>query len=213
MPHGQGHPVVLLHAPCPRAPDIYYSHLPPENVVTVRTNCACHTSHAMMVSANTSPFMNIEALCAAPPEALAHSRSQMPLSCPVAPPSQRELHQDGGGGGGGVAMRARAARAPKAMSCATSCVASSAAPCAASFTCSFFMSPKGRRVGGLASGSPRAAAYLFSPERLRSPRPLRARPSRAVLHWACRTNKGLRTFKERAAMKKPLMKKPFGDWG
>jgi len=37
----------------------------------------------------------------------------MPLSCPVAPPSQREMHKDGGGGGGGVAMRARAARAPK----------------------------------------------------------------------------------------------------
>ena len=56
---------------------------------------------------------SIEALCAAPPEALAHSPSQMPLSCPVAPPSQRELHKDGGGGGGGVAMRARGARAPK----------------------------------------------------------------------------------------------------
>ena len=38
----------------------------------------------------------------------------MPLSCPVAPPSQREMHKDGGGGGGGVAMRARAVRAPKA---------------------------------------------------------------------------------------------------
>jgi len=102
--------------------------------------------------------MNTEALCAAPPEVLAHSPSQMPLSCPVAPPFQRELHQ-GGGGGGGVAMRARAARAPKAKSCATSSGTSSATPCAASF--SSFMSPKGRRVGGLASGSPRAAAYLF----------------------------------------------------
>jgi len=58
--------------------------------------------------------MNIEMLCAAPPEALAHNPSQMPLSCPVAPPSQRELHKDGSGGGGGVARRARAARAPKA---------------------------------------------------------------------------------------------------
>ena len=44
----------------------------------------------------------------------------MPLSCPVAPSSQRELRKYGGGGGGGVAMRARAARAPKAKSCATS---------------------------------------------------------------------------------------------
>ena len=67
------------------------------------------------------PQINIEALCAAAPEASAYSLSQMPLSCPVAPPSQRELHKDGGGGGGGVARRARAARAPKARSCATSC--------------------------------------------------------------------------------------------
>ena len=72
--------------------------------------------------------VNIKALCAAPP-------SQMPLSCPVAPPSQRELHKDGSGGGGGIARRARAARAPKARSCATS----SATPCAASFKCSSFM--------------------------------------------------------------------------
>jgi len=40
------------------------------------------------------PLINIEALCAAPPEASAHSPSQMPLSCPVAPPSQREMHKD-----------------------------------------------------------------------------------------------------------------------
>jgi len=38
--------------------------------------------------------INIEALCAAPPEAFAHSPSQMPLSGPVAPPSQCELHKD-----------------------------------------------------------------------------------------------------------------------
>ena len=74
--------------------------------------------------------LNIEVLCAATPEALAHSPSQMPLSCPVAPLSQREMHKDGGGGGGGVAMRARAARAPKPMSCATSCGTPSATPSA-----------------------------------------------------------------------------------
>ena len=82
--------------------------------------------------------INTEALCAAPLEALAHSPSQMPLSCPVAPPSQRELHKDGGGGGGGVARRARAARAPKAKSCATPSAApsktSSKTPRAASLT-------------------------------------------------------------------------------
>ena len=38
--------------------------------------------------------MNIEALCAAPPEALAHSPSQVPLSCPVVPQTQLELHKD-----------------------------------------------------------------------------------------------------------------------
>ncbi len=34
-------------------------------------------------------IMNTEALCAAPPEALTHSPSQMPLSCPVAPQAAR----------------------------------------------------------------------------------------------------------------------------
>jgi len=34
-------------------------------------------------------LIHIEAACAAPPEALAHSPSQIPLSCPVAPPFQR----------------------------------------------------------------------------------------------------------------------------
>ena len=43
--------------------------------------------------------MNIEALCAAPPEALTHSPSQMPLSCPVAPQAARRLaHADTGRG-------------------------------------------------------------------------------------------------------------------
>ena len=61
-------------------------------------------------------LINIEALCAAPPKALAHSPSQLPLSCPVAPPSQRELHKDRaaavvvtslarGGEGGGRVMK------------------------------------------------------------------------------------------------------------
>ena len=83
----------------------------------------------VLVGGKKSPI-NIEALCAAPPEALAHSPSQMPPSCPVAPPSQREMHKDGGGGGGGVARRARAARAPKPKSCATSSGTPSAAPSA-----------------------------------------------------------------------------------
>ena len=35
------------------------------------------------------PHVKIEALCAAPPEALTHSPSQIPLSCPVAPQAAR----------------------------------------------------------------------------------------------------------------------------
>jgi len=54
--------------------------------------------------------------------------------------------------------------------------------------------------GGLGGGSRpgrRAPQHTFlSPERLRSPRPLRARPSRVDrhCHWACRINKGFHTF-------------------
>ena len=57
-----------------------------------------HFRFSFLRGGQWSPI-NIEALCAAPPGACAHSPSQMPLSCPVAPPSQRQLHKDGGGGG------------------------------------------------------------------------------------------------------------------
>ena len=67
----------------------------------------------MFLPAGPCQLLNIEALCAAPPEALAHSPNHMPLSCPVAPLSQRELRKDGGGGGDGVARRARAAPGPE----------------------------------------------------------------------------------------------------
>ena len=87
-----------------------------------------------------------------------------------------------------MARRARAVRAPKAKCCSTSCGTSSAMPfatsCAASFTCSSFTCHLKAGFGGgmrvlgvgskaalaadrtssgvgLASGSPRAAAYLF----------------------------------------------------
>jgi len=86
----------------------------------------------------------------------AHRPSQMPLSCPVTPPSQREQHKDGGGGGGGVARRARAARAPKATSCATSCCTSSATPCAASLTCW-----RRRRQGRYPSPPPHPAPFIL----------------------------------------------------
>ena len=105
--------------------------------------------------------INLEALCAAPPEVLDHSPSQMPLSCPVAPASLGELHKDGGGGGGGVAGRARAARAPKAKSCATSCGTSSKTPCAASFTCSSFMCHLRVGVGGGSRPGRRAPQHNF----------------------------------------------------
>jgi len=87
--------------------------------------------------------MNVRgALRGTPGGACPHSPSQMPLLCPVAPPSKREQRKDGGGGGGGVARRARAARAPKAKPCATPCgtsfATSLATSFAASFTCSSF---------------------------------------------------------------------------
>ena len=93
--------------------------------------------------------INIEALCAAPPEAFAHSSSQMPLSClaSCAPISAR-IAQRQGGGGGGVARRARAARAPKAKSCATSCGTSSTALRRVVHVLVLHVSPKGRRGGG-----------------------------------------------------------------
>jgi len=159
------------------------------------------------------------------PGSACHSLSQMPLSCPVAPPSQRELHKDGGGGG--MAGRARAARAPKAKRCATFCDTFSVASCAASFTCSSFMCHLRAGVGGGSRLGRRAPQHTFfapqkgcvhrvlymlalhepqhtffcPPETLRSPRPLHARASRVDrhCHWACRTNKRLQTFKERLA--------------
>jgi len=115
-------------------------------------------------------YMNIEALRAAPPEALTHSPSQMPLSCPVAPLSQCELHKDGCGGGGGVARRARAARAPKARSYATSFGTSSGTSCAASFTCSSFMCHLRAGAGGGSRPGRRAPVhpFFFAPKKLQS---------------------------------------------
>ena len=74
--------------------------------------------------------INIEAPCAAHPEAAAHSPSQNSTElAQLRPPSQRELRKDGGGDGGelvwrGLARGGRAPsgpRSPKAKSCATSC--------------------------------------------------------------------------------------------
>jgi len=109
------------------------------------------------IQKGASRSMNIEALCAAPQETLAHSPSQMPLSCPVAPRSQRELHKDGGGGGGGgVARRARAVRAPKAKSRVT--------PRGTSLTCSSFMCHLRASVGGAhVRVAPRRSIPFFAP--------------------------------------------------
>jgi len=93
---------------------------------------------------------NIEVLYAAHLEALAHSPSQMPLSClslPSCAPISARAAQRQGGGGAGVARRARAAQAPKAKFCATSCGTSSAAPCAASTRARPSCVTKGRRGG------------------------------------------------------------------
>jgi len=81
----------------------------------------------------------------------APNATELPSCAPIS--ASRELRKDGGGGGGGVARRARAARAPKAKSCATSCGTSSATPCATSCAASFTSSPFGfltpPSVGGL----------------------------------------------------------------
>ena len=95
---------------------------------------------------------------------------------------------------------------------ATSCGTFYTAP----FTCSSFMSYLRLGVGkGSHPGRRAPQDTLFCPpERLHSPRSLRARPSRADCHchWVYRTNKRLRKFKERAATKKQLMKEPWGAW-
>jgi len=90
--------------------------------------------------------INIKALCAAPPEALAHSPSQMPLSCPVAPPSQREMHKDGGGGGGGVAMSPEAQVLPHVLWHALRTALRS---CAVSLACSSFTCRLGKAWGAV----------------------------------------------------------------
>ena len=139
-------------------------------------------------------------------------------ACPQPEPNATELPscapisartaQRQGGGGGGVARRARAARAPKPKSCATSCDTSSAAPCAASFTCSSFTCHLRAGVGWGSRPGRRAPQHTFlflPPERLPSPPLLRARPSRVDrhCHWACRTNKGPRTPPQSTPMHKP----------
>jgi len=60
--------------------------------------------------------------------------TELPSYAPIS--AQTAQRQDGGGGG--VARRARAARARKPKSCATSCGTSSTTPCSASFTYSPF---------------------------------------------------------------------------
>ena len=51
--------------------------------------CRITITHTIHHTSHRSSCVNIEAHCAAPPEALAHSPSQMPLSCPVAPQAAR----------------------------------------------------------------------------------------------------------------------------
>ena len=103
--------------------------------------------------------INIEALCAAPLEAFAHSPSQMPLSCPVAPPSQRELHKDRAA----AVVAWRGGHAPpgpetQVLRHVLWHVLHNALRRVV-YVLVLHVSPKGRRVwGGLASGSPRAAA-------------------------------------------------------
>ena len=63
--------------------------------------------------------MNIEALCAAPPEALAHSPSQMPLSCPVAPGRPKLMPGCGPAGRRALAHADTPNTSPGCRSCAS----------------------------------------------------------------------------------------------
>jgi len=138
----------------------------------------------------------------------------MPLSCPVATASQRELHKDSGGGGGGVAGRARAARAPKANSCATSCGTSSAAPCAASFTCSSFLCHLRQAYGGArvrVAARRRIPFFVAFAASFTCP-PFTSRPPLSLgLPHQQRASSVQRALG--ATTKAPLMKKPWGAWG
>jgi len=64
-------------------------------------------------------IMNIEALCAAPPEALAHSPSQMPLSCPVAPGRPKLMPGCGPAGRRALAHADTPNTSPGCRSCAS----------------------------------------------------------------------------------------------
>jgi len=85
---------------------------------------------------------NTEALCAArgtPGSACPQpepNATELPSCAPIS--ASCEVRKNGSGGGGGVVRRARASRAPKAKSCATSCGTSSAKSCATPFTCLSF---------------------------------------------------------------------------
>ena len=63
--------------------------------------------------------MDIEALCAAPPEALAHSPSQMPLSCPVAPGRPKLMPGCGPAGRRALAHADTPNTSPGCRSCAS----------------------------------------------------------------------------------------------
>ena len=88
-----------------------------------RSLCSSRGTAGLRFHASQCFEMNIEALCAAPPEALAHSPSQMPLSCPVAPhliSASCTKTAAAAVVASGEARKARGARAPKASSCTTS---------------------------------------------------------------------------------------------
>ena len=81
---------------------------------------AAECGYALRVGANThSDLMNIEALCAAPPEALAHSPSQMPLSCPVAPGRPKLMPGCGPAGRRALAHADTPNTSPGCRSCAS----------------------------------------------------------------------------------------------
>ena len=65
-------------------PDLFFKKQPWQGRVASKRMCTL----AFDALSEVCRLVNIEALCAAPPEALPHSPSQMPLSCQVAPPPE-----------------------------------------------------------------------------------------------------------------------------
>ena len=71
--------------------ELIQTHMAQKPVLRVEVGARAYAYHACMAQKPIRQDYGhtVEALCAAPPEVLSHSPSQMPLSCPVAPQAAR----------------------------------------------------------------------------------------------------------------------------